>query len=255
MSDDNVTQLPAPRRGAPMPAGDHSLVKPPVLSRMRALEEQVASALELSRSIFQSESPASPWNDAAKLRQRLEAVDPVALRQRLEGAQRPADERERAVLISYLAAATLMGNNRDEEYLKVLHEEIAEVSPSLGALARAVRKLVRSEEWTPSIPRMLDAIEAAESRLKAMLREMDDIAERQERGREQLRYLERTPEEVERDERLETERKIEHCVRLIHKSGDDHPIVLGSYNGEILREAQRRIAEANESQVGENIPF
>jgi hypothetical protein len=284
MSDDEEIKLVpwSPQPSLPAPLSEESPVRPPMLRRVSSLEKDIASAesrlYQLERATgydrFRITEIAdfSIKGDPEQLRSVVDKLeqDLAALFERFKDAERPAKPQQIGVLCEYLVRGKVLGD-RDPRYGEVLIEEVLERPPSIFAISRAVKRFIRSEaksssKWAPEVGDFLYEIQECETWLRNRKMELNYLAAPLEAERHKLKLHDRTPEEVERDERLERERKelaeeraIERCVSMLDKGEKEesgYPIVNRFYHGKVLREAERRIAE-REAKMHEDcdIPF
>ena len=153
----------------------------------------VASAIKASE-VMRDISPSGDWNtdksaapETLALRAaiiRVEALDLKDLRGRLDATMQAATVREVAVRIALGV---------------ILLEEVGATQPSVGALEAAIRQLIRTEKFLPTISEVLQALAEAEHRLSRLGQDLYKIPERLERSRALFTRMERTPAEIERD--------------------------------------------------------
>jgi hypothetical protein len=168
-------------------------VRPP-----EALEMAVNSALKVVDAVRPSTMPANAPEMRAALT-RAEALDLDDLRRRLDDASQPATVKQVAVLCARLVAG-YPTKNRDPEFGSILFEETAASQPSLAALEAAVRHLMRTEKFLPSIAEVLEALDEAESHLAYKRRELAAAPERIEQAREEIPRRIALMEQRQRDE-------------------------------------------------------
>jgi hypothetical protein len=210
----------------------------PTVRPEEALEIAVDSALTVAEKALNTWSyDDEPETKAAAIRTaiaRVEALDLQDLGRRLDAAMRPATVKDVAVILARLIAG-YPTKNRDPEFSKILFDEVAAVGPSVGGLEGAVRYLLRNSRFLPSISEVIDAVGEAESRFDSKRRNLTGKSEGLGTARALLKYLERTPEEIERDKQEARERDIERCVEVLmgHCEVDDSHLRAG--NGTYLR--------------------
>jgi hypothetical protein len=189
----------------------------PSVNPQEAVEMAVDSALKIAEAVRPSNWPDDPGAQPATLRTaiaRVEALDLQDLGGRLDAALRPATVKDVGVLLARLVAG-YPTKNRDPEFSTILFDEVAAVQPSLGGLDAAVRYVLRSSKFLPSIAEVLEALGEAERRLHSKRQELAKTPERLDAARTRLKYLERTPEEIEREKQEARERDIERCVEVL----------------------------------------
>lgn len=197
------------------------------------------------------------WRSALN---RAEALDLEDLCHRLDDAMQPATVKQIALLCARLVAA-YPTKNRDPEFGVILLEEVTAAEPSVAVLERAVRRLVRTEKFLPSVAEVLEEIGEADWHLNHKRRELAKAPERIAMAREILRRLERTPEELERDNRLAEQRKfereVESYIDLVQSGavfdGPKETVLMHQkwpenwkryrFSDAVAREAQRRLDE------------
>lgn len=90
------------------------------------------------------------------------------LRDLVAERRRPATKVEIAKLVTLLVASKANTARVDGElYIRMLIEDIGAQAPSVGALDDACRHLRRTLKWLPECSEVLDALRAAESRLRS----------------------------------------------------------------------------------------
>jgi hypothetical protein len=225
----------------------------PAVQPQEALEMTVDSALRLIDGVHLSDfhDGQSESQKAGALRTaiaKIEALDLQALQDRLDAIMQPATIKQIGVALARLVAG-YPTKNRDPMFANVLFDEISSVQPSFGEMDLAIRRLLRTEKFLPSIAEVLEALSDAERDLNEKRRKLAKAPGRIEATRARLKCLERTPEEIERDAQTERERKIEECVELLIWGGwDSDEWLKRRARGEIalIVEARRRILEKPE---------
>jgi hypothetical protein len=179
----------------------------PTVRPLEALTLAVDSALKVVDAV----RPSQVAHTADAIRgalARTETLKLADLQRRFDAAMRPATVDEINVLCARLCAC-YPTKNRDPLFSVVLSEEVGAMQPSVAVLDAAVRHLLRAVKFLPVIAEVLDALGEAEWLLDQRRRELAKAPERIEQARETLRLLERTPEEVERDNQLAEQRTVE----------------------------------------------
>jgi hypothetical protein len=189
----------------------------PTARPQETLEKAVDSALAAAEKGYPLEWPNDPAAKLAAVRafvDRVEALDLQDLAHRLDAAMKPSTVKEVGVLLARLVAG-YPTKNRDPEFGTILFEEVAATEPSFGALDRTVRQLLRNSEFLPSIAEVIEALCEAKWHLEDRRRKLAGKQQSLETVRALVKYLERTPEEIERDNQAAQEREINQCVELL----------------------------------------
>jgi hypothetical protein len=201
----------------------------PTVRGPEALEMAINSALKVVDAVVRpSMMPDNGSILAALARAEALAKDLKDLKGRLDAVRQPATVKQIAALCARLVAA-YPTKNRDPEFGSILFEEVAATQPSVGALEATVRHLTRTEKFLPSVAEVLEALDAAESRLAHKSRELEAAPERIEEAREEVPRLIAKREQRERDE-------VDDCYRRLSEGKG-----LSGYSREVIAKAQAQL--------------